>query len=157
MNMVFDEPVRIARAYEVRYDGILGVPGPGPVRAGRTGAMMNIGISTFCLPRRALPPIPTSLCQRRWRCSAPSSAWNPLYLISTDAGLPYIEGVGARYFLPLLPFFIFLLPLLARLPGVSRLRRLGQFWFCLPAAAMAAANIYALPAYIYHIFRMPGP
>ncbi len=80
-----------------------------------------------------------------------------LYLTSTAVGLPYIEGVSARYFLPLLPFFIFLLPLLARLPGVARLPRPAPFWFSLPAALMAGANIYALPAYIFHIFRMPGP
>ena len=76
-----------------------------------------------------------------------------LYVTSTGAGLPYIEGVSARYFLPLLPFFIFLLP---HLP-LGRLPRPGQGWFGLPAAAMAAANICALPGYIFHLFRMPWP
>jgi hypothetical protein len=70
-------------------------------------------------------------------------------------GRDSIEGVQARYFLPLLPFLIFILPWLGGL--VARLPRLSPGWFCLPAVAMAVVNSYALPAYIYHLFRMPGP
>jgi len=84
-----------------------------------------------------------------------------MYVTFTHAGQGWIEGVQARYFLPLLPFFIFILPyagsVLARLPGARALPVLPPAWFCLPAMAMAAVNSYALPAYIFHLFQMPGP
>jgi len=84
-----------------------------------------------------------------------------LYLSFTNAGLPYIEGINARYFLLFMPFFVFLLPAigkgLGRLPGMTRLARLAQGWFVLPAIGMAVTNVYALPAYIIHVFHMPMP
>ena len=92
-----------------------------------------------------------------------------MYITFTQAGRTWIEGVQARYFLPLLPFFIFILPgagsLLARLPasllarqtGGARMPCIAPGWFALPAMAMAAVNSYALPAYIFHLFRMWGP
>lgn len=86
-----------------------------------------------------------------------------MYLTFSRAGWAWAEGVQSRYFLPLLPFFIFLLPgaggLLARLPGGRRLSAaaFAQGWFCLPAMAMFIVNSYALPAFIFHLFRMPGP
>jgi hypothetical protein len=78
-----------------------------------------------------------------------------MYLTFTEAGRDGIEGVQARYFLPLLPFLIFILPGVGSL--LTRLPRLAPGWFCLPAVAMAFVNSYALPAYIFHLFRMPGP
>jgi hypothetical protein len=74
-----------------------------------------------------------------------------LYLSWTLAGLDRIEGVQSRYYLPLLPFLILLLP---RVPVPARLPR-GVF--VLPAVVMAVVNVYALPAFIFHLFRMPGP
>jgi hypothetical protein len=75
-------------------------------------------------------------------------------------GLAHIVGVNPRYFLPLMPFFIFLLPwfgcVLGRLPGAG-LVQIPAGWLCLPAIAMALVNIIALPAFIFHVFRMPGP
>jgi hypothetical protein len=78
-----------------------------------------------------------------------------MYLTWSRAGWARVEGVQARYFLPLLPFLIFILP---RLGGLFvRLPRVPPGWFCLPAVAMAIVNSYTLPAYIFHLFRMPGP
>ncbi|HYP63925.1 MAG TPA: hypothetical protein VEQ16_08560, partial [Acidocella sp.] len=84
-----------------------------------------------------------------------------MYLTYTSVGMPYIAGVSPRYFLLLMPFFVFLLPwagwIVSRLPGLARLTALEQGWFALPAMAMAAVNIYVLPVYIFHLFRMPWP
>ena len=84
-----------------------------------------------------------------------------LYLTATLAGYPIILGIHGRYFLPLMPFFIFILPslgnLLARLPSAARLSRIAPGWFCVPAVAIALINAYALPAYIFGLFQMPGP
>jgi hypothetical protein len=75
-----------------------------------------------------------------------------LYITYDTAGVSAIIGVEGRYFLLFLPFFTFL-------PG-----RLGKAlprgtagWFCLPAVLLAALNAYALPAYVFHLFRMNGP
>lgn len=75
-----------------------------------------------------------------------------LYITYDTAGVSAIIGVEGRYFLLFLPFFTFL-------PGgLSRvLPRKTVSWFCLPPVLLAALNAYALPAYIFHIFRMPGP
>jgi hypothetical protein len=78
-----------------------------------------------------------------------------MYLTFSKAGATSIEGIQARYFLPLLPFLIFILPWLGGL--FARLPRVPPGWFCLPAVTMAIVNSYALPAYIFHLFRMPGP
>lgn len=84
-----------------------------------------------------------------------------MYLTSTKAGMDRIDGVQTRYFAPFLPFFVFLLPWagrgLTRLAGMPRVAQRTAGWFCLPSVIMAAVNSYALPAYIFHIFRMPGP
>jgi hypothetical protein len=83
-----------------------------------------------------------------------------VYLTWNNVGAAYITGVNSRYFTPLIPFFIFLLPsagrVLGRMPGAG-LARLPAGWLYLPAVAMALVNIYALPAFIFHVFRMPGP
>jgi hypothetical protein len=79
-----------------------------------------------------------------------------LYLTFTRTGLGWAEGVQPRYFLPLLPFFIFLLPAaggLLRLPPAGR----AYAWACLPALAVAGAEIWAFPAFLFHLFRMAGP
>jgi hypothetical protein len=79
------------------------------------------------------------------------------YVTYCDAGVTVIEFAFGRYFLPLLPFFILLLPGLGtplrRLP----LNRLPAGLFCLPAIGMALVNIYALPHFILHLYQMPGP
>lgn len=84
-----------------------------------------------------------------------------LYLTATLAGFNFILGVRGRYFLPLMPFFIFILPWagsqLARLPGARKLPCIPAGWFCLPPVTMATVNAYALPSYIFHLFQMPGP
>lgn len=84
-----------------------------------------------------------------------------LYITFTRAGMARIDGVQARYFLPLLPFFIFLLPfcgrLLARLPGAAKCPAIAPGWFALPAVTMALVNAAALPWFIFHLYRMPGP
>lgn len=78
-----------------------------------------------------------------------------LYVTFTSVGLPYIEGVSGRYFLPLMPFSVFLLGYAGS--RLARLPHLAMGWFCLPAMAMALVNIYVLPALMFHVFRMPGP
>lgn len=80
-----------------------------------------------------------------------------MYLTFTATGKASIDGVQGRYFLPLLPFFIFLLPLAARLLPVRRFAAVQEGWFALPAVCMAIINTYALPAYIYDLYQMPGP
>ncbi len=84
-----------------------------------------------------------------------------MYITATRAGMAQIGGVQGRYFLPLLPFFVFLLPytgkLLARLPGAARMPSIAPGWFALPAVTMALVNAYALPAFIFHVYRMAGP
>lgn len=83
-----------------------------------------------------------------------------LYLSWTNVGLTQVEGVNPRYFLPLLPFFIFLLPAagggLRRLPGVGLLR-VPAGWLYLPAMVMALVNVFVSPVFLFHLFRMPGP
>jgi len=82
-----------------------------------------------------------------------------LYLTFTTVGALRIDGVQARYFLPLLPFFILVLPgcLPWRLRGAGRLARVPQGLWVLPALAVAMVHIYTLPAAIFHMFRMAGP
>ncbi|WP_297489089.1 DUF2142 domain-containing protein [Acidocella sp.] len=84
-----------------------------------------------------------------------------MYLAFTNAGLPYIEGINARYFLPLLPFCVFILPWaggwLARLPVAEQILALPAACFAVPALLMAAVNSVALPIYVFHLFHMPGP
>jgi hypothetical protein len=72
-----------------------------------------------------------------------------LYITYDAAGLTKIIGVEGRYFLLFLPFFSLVLG--------GRMPRIAAGVFALPAMAMAVVNIYALPAYIFHLFRMPGP
>jgi hypothetical protein len=80
-----------------------------------------------------------------------------LYLTATAAGMATIEGVQTRYFAPLLPFTVFLLPWAGR--GVAGWANmpLAAGWLISPAVLMAAVNGFALPEYIYHVFQMPGP
>ncbi len=84
-----------------------------------------------------------------------------LYLTFTPAGMVVIMGIQARYFLPFLPFFIFILAcagsILVRLPYLSSLARIAPGWFCLPPVALAFVNTYALPAFIFHLYRTAGP
>jgi hypothetical protein len=84
-----------------------------------------------------------------------------MYLTFSRAGYAWVEGVQSRYFLPLLPFFVLFLPCagraLARLPWSARWPVPAEGWFYLPSVAMFIVNSYALPAYIFHLFRMPGP
>jgi hypothetical protein len=81
-----------------------------------------------------------------------------MYVTFSPAGWAMVEGVQARYFLPLVPGAIFLLGWAGGLlPGAARLGRVPQGLFALPAMLMAVVNIYALPACIFHIFHMPGP
>lgn len=83
-----------------------------------------------------------------------------LYLTWTNVGATAIAGINPRYFIPLVPFFIFVLPraggVLDRLPGAG-LAQVPAGWLCLPAMAMALVNVFALPAFVFHVFRMPGP
>jgi hypothetical protein len=84
-----------------------------------------------------------------------------LYLTYTDAGLDGIEGLTARYYLPLVPFSLFVLPLVGRLLAwllrEPKWRRMPAAWFCLPAIIMAVVNIVALPLFILHATNIPGP
>lgn len=79
------------------------------------------------------------------------------YVTFSLAGDDLIRSVYGRYYLPFLPFIIFLLPALARLPGTRHLKRPQAGWFALPAVAVAAVNVVALPSYIFHLYNMPGP
>jgi uncharacterized membrane protein len=74
------------------------------------------------------------------------------YITFTNVGYDSIDGISGRYFLPVLPFLLLALPRLR-----SRLAAVAAPVFCLPAIIMAALDIYALPAQIYHVFQMPGP
>jgi hypothetical protein len=80
-----------------------------------------------------------------------------MYLTFTGVGATRIDGVQARYFLPIMPFLIFCLPALGRLPGLVPLTRLPQGVFLLPALAVGLAHSYSLPAAIFYMFRIPGP
>jgi len=78
------------------------------------------------------------------------------YISFDRAGTFYITGVSGRYFLPFLPFCIFLLP---RFGLVQRglVARVPEVFFALPAMVLAAVNIVALPWAIFDVFGMPGP
>jgi hypothetical protein len=80
-----------------------------------------------------------------------------LYITFDNAGQHLIIGVQSRYFLPFLPFFIFLLPWFGRLRGAATLTAIPQGWFALPAVALALVNAWALPVFIFHLYRMAGP
>jgi hypothetical protein len=71
-----------------------------------------------------------------------------LYITYDTAGMTKIIGVEGRYFLLFLPFFGLLL-------GGGQRR--GAGWFCLPSVALACVNIYALPDFVFHLFRAAGP
>jgi hypothetical protein len=75
-----------------------------------------------------------------------------LYITYDTAGVGLIIGVQSRYFLLFLPFFIFPLAW----AGGGRMR-ITPAWFCLPAMVLAAVNAWALPAFIFHLYRMAGP
>jgi hypothetical protein len=82
------------------------------------------------------------------------------YVSFTNVGNTEIDGLQGRYFLPVLPFLLFCPPLAQswrRLPIIKGLAALPTAVFCLPAIIMAALDVYALPAQIFHMFQMPGP
>jgi hypothetical protein len=58
--------------------------------------------------------------------------------------------VQSRYFLPFLPFFVLLLA------GPGGVPRIAPGWFCLPAVIMATVNAYALPDFVFHLYRAAG-
>jgi hypothetical protein len=78
------------------------------------------------------------------------------YISFNDIGATSILCVFGRYYLPYLPFLLFLLPRPGRLLP-QRAAKLPAASFALPAIAMAILNTIALPAAIYHIYQMPGP
>lgn len=80
-----------------------------------------------------------------------------MYLTFTKVGLGWIEGVQPRYYLPLLPFLVFLLPWAGRFLRLGTLPHPTEGWFALPACAMALVNAIALPLYIHKLFQMAGP
>jgi hypothetical protein len=84
-----------------------------------------------------------------------------LYLTYNTAGAGLIIGVESRYYLPFLPFVIFILAWaggpLGRLPGATRLSIIAPGWFCLPAVALAFVNSFALPTFIFNLYRTTGP
>lgn len=82
------------------------------------------------------------------------------YVTFSNAGVTIIDTVFGRYFLPFLPFFVLVLPVLrpalARLPGGGPGHLAGGV-LALPALVMAAVNIVILPVFIHHLYQMPGP
>lgn len=84
-----------------------------------------------------------------------------LYLTYDTAGADLIIGVESRYFLPFIPFLAFLFASagerLTRLPGMHYLRSVAPGWYCLPPVALAFANSYALPNYIFHLYHAALP
>jgi uncharacterized membrane protein len=82
------------------------------------------------------------------------------YVTYTSLGATEIDGLQGRYFLPVLPFLLFALPVARRwrdLPVVKDLAAVPTALFCVPAILMAVLDVYALPAQIFHMFRMAGP
>jgi hypothetical protein len=77
------------------------------------------------------------------------------YISFDHAGVGFITGVSGRYFLPFLPFCLFLVP--RRVAGPRLIEAVPEALFALPAIALAVVNIVALPLGIFHIFQMPGP
>jgi hypothetical protein len=76
-----------------------------------------------------------------------------LYLTYTPAGETLISGVQGRYFLLLLPFCIFPLSwVTTRLPW----RWLPSGLFYLPAVTLALINTWALPFFLFQLFRIVG-
>jgi hypothetical protein len=72
-----------------------------------------------------------------------------LYLTWTRAGAGSIVGFAPRYVLPLLPFFVLLLP-------QGGARRVQPGWFCLPAVMLAVVNVFAVPAAVVQLFSAAG-
>lgn len=73
-----------------------------------------------------------------------------LYLSFTHVGWARIEGVQGRYLLPLLPALVFVLPR-------GLLGQKAVFLGLIPALAMGAADIFALPLFSWHLYGMIGP
>lgn len=70
------------------------------------------------------------------------------YLTWTPVGFARIDGVQGRYFIPLLPVLILILPRILALPA-----RLGWIWWIAPVAAIIAADV-TLPGIIaQHYYR----
>ncbi len=82
------------------------------------------------------------------------------YVTFTSVGNTSIDGMQGRYLLPIMPLLLFVLPFAQSwrtLPVIKNLAALPMAVFCLPTIIMAALDIYALPAQIFHVFQMPGP
>ena len=77
-----------------------------------------------------------------------------MYLTFTPAGYLVAMGVQGRYFLPFLPFFIFVLAGLGS--GLARVR-LPEGLFCGPAMALAGINLVALPWLVWRLYHGAGP
>jgi hypothetical protein len=79
-----------------------------------------------------------------------------LYVTFTNAGMPMVLGINGRYFLPLPPFLLLAAP---RLGGwlAPTLRLRLEWLLTLPVLVMAVLDAYGLPAFLYHIYQMPGP
>ncbi len=75
------------------------------------------------------------------------------YLSLDKAGVGYISGVLGRYFLPFLPFCMFVLPQ----RGEMRRGAMHRGVLGLPAALLALVNVVALPLALFYMFRMAGP
>jgi Predicted membrane protein (DUF2142) len=75
-----------------------------------------------------------------------------LYVTFDTAGITKIIGVEGRYFLLFLPFLVFVFQ-----GGSGSARQRWAGWFCLPAVALAMVNVYALPDFVFHLFRATGP
>ena len=70
-----------------------------------------------------------------------------LYLSWTPVGRTRIEGIQGRYFTPLLPFMIFLLPRFGPRPALSRA-------LLAPAVVLAAAGTVYLPLLVVWVFYL---
>jgi uncharacterized membrane protein len=77
-----------------------------------------------------------------------------LYLTFTPAGWPVVFGVQSRYFLPFLPFFVFVFGWSGVvLSQWSQAISVAAHWFYLPPIIMAFVNAFALPLFIFHLYH----
>ncbi|MBW4021939.1 MAG: DUF2142 domain-containing protein [Proteobacteria bacterium] len=71
-----------------------------------------------------------------------------LYLSWTPVGMARIDGIQGRYFIPLLPMLLFLLPGVARLPPLP-----GWVWWLAPLAAIVATDATIPGLIAAHFYR----
>lgn len=125
---------------------LIGVLGPFTIRlSNRLYALFTLALLSACGAMRAetfAAPRGLALLALVAGLGAIELIFFVQYLTWTPVGMARIDGVQGRYFIPLLPLLLFILPRLRRAPRVP-----AALWWIAPVLALLASDL-ALPALI---------